>query len=233
MAELQEYFELPIKNWYDEKGRIFKDRLITNLNAIEEKIKQIINLDPWTTESPDVRELEFEDVTLSSDDSKIVNLRSFINIMNLIGYPIECQFNNKTCVKLCYWDENYNYITIKDTSVSCDNTNKYIVLNTNTATITGRSSVTLSSNERLVGVYCDSRIRSVNEDTPIGINVLRYLANMSHDTFPVTFNSGTRDSYDSGNGIIRDGRVVGAGDTNTRTWGSNNVIFHDVGRRSI
>lgn len=233
MAELQEYFELPIKNWYDEKGRIFKDRLITNLNAIEEKIKQIINLDPWTTESPDVRELEFEDVTLSSDDSKIVNLRSFINIMNLIGYPIECQFNNKTCVKLCYWDESYNYITIKDTSVSCDNTNKYIVLNINTATITGRSSVTLSSNERLVGVYCDSRIRSVNEDTPIGINVLRYLANMSHDTFPVTFNSGTRDSYDSGNGIIRDGRVVGAGDTNTRTWGSNNVIFHDVGRRSI
>lgn len=232
MPEPQEYFELPIKNWYDEKGRIFKDRLIVNLNAIESKIKQITLLDPWATESPDVRELEFEDVSLSSDDTKIVNLRSFLNIMNLVGYPLECQFNNKTCVKVSYWDEGYNYITIKDTPVSCDNTNKYIILNINTATITGRSSYNLSSNEKLIGVYCDSRIRSVNEDNPVGINVLRYLANMSHDTFAVTFNAGTRDSYASENGIVRDGRIVGAGDTNTRTWGDNNVIFHDVGRRA-
>lgn len=233
MAEPVEHFELPIKDWYDEKGRIFKDRLITNLNAIEEKLKEIINLDPWITEPPEVDKLEFDDVTLEDDDNKIVNLRSFINIMNLIGYPLVYQFNEKTCIKLCYWNKDYRYVQIKDLTISCDNTNKYIVLNIDNETISGKSSINLSSNERLIGVYCDSRIRTIGEDTPIGINILRYLADMSHDTYAVSFSAGTRDSYASEIGIIKDGRVVGAGDTNTGTIGINNVIFHDVGRRSI
>ena len=36
-----ELFELPRKDWFDEDGRIYKDALIDNLNAIEEKLNEI------------------------------------------------------------------------------------------------------------------------------------------------------------------------------------------------
>lgn len=232
MGELQEFFELPRKDWYDEKGRIFKDRIIENLNAIEKKIKQVINLDPWGEEAPDVSKFEFDDVTLDSPENKIVNLKSLVTILNLVGYPLECTFSGKTCAKLSYYDEGYNYVTLKDVPVDCSDSKKYIVLNYSTNKLSAKSSVTFNSTEVLIGVYCDSRIRTVNEDNPVGINVLRYLAKMSLDTFDVTFDSGTRDWYDCASGIVRDGRSIGAGDTNTRTWGPNPVTFLDVGRRS-
>lgn len=35
MVDKINYFELPNKDWFDSQGRIYKDALIENFNAIE------------------------------------------------------------------------------------------------------------------------------------------------------------------------------------------------------
>ena len=68
-------FELPRPDWHDDKGRIYKDALIENFNAIEAKLTDIAELSAVSTDIPDISGVTFEDVTLGSDDEMVVNLR--------------------------------------------------------------------------------------------------------------------------------------------------------------
>ena len=96
-----EHFKLPRDDWYDTVstdpetgeiiGRLYKEALIENFNAIEAKLNELSGLTAYETQVPDFSNYNYEDVTLDSPNNKVVNLQSFLKIMNLIGVPIECR----------------------------------------------------------------------------------------------------------------------------------------------
>ena len=59
-------FELPRPDWHDSKGRIYKDALIENFNAIEAKLTDIAELSAVSTNIPDISGVTFEDVTFEN-----------------------------------------------------------------------------------------------------------------------------------------------------------------------
>lgn len=234
MAEPQEYFELPRKDWYDEKGRIYKDALIENFNAIEKKLLQLARLSAFITEAPDISSIEFEDVNLEiSEDNQIVNLRSFLNIMNLVNYPLELTFSGKTCTKICYWSDEYKYITITNKKISCSDALPYIYFNFNTKEFIATDSEETPEDSLFIACYTDNKIIGLYSDNYVNINALYYLSKMSIENYSKTYSSGTREHSDRDAGYIANGRWVGGANTNTATSGSNPVVYKDMGRRSL
>lgn len=223
-------FELPRKDWYDAEGRIYKDALIENFNAIEDKLRELARLGEsiisgggGTIDTSDVR---LDDVTLNSFDTKVINLRSFLTIMNLFNYPMELSFNGKKVVKCAYWNKDFEYIVLSNRSTNCNNTNKYIYLNYVQKTITSEQTATTPEDSILIGVYSDGQIRGVGSFEYININLLYYLARMSGEriyNYPSeTGNSGV---------FIVNGRTIGdASSWHERGW--VNPKFRDVGRLS-
>lgn len=233
MAEPQEYFKLPREDWYDEKGRIYKDALIENFNALEQKLLQLARLSAFITEAPDISGIEFEDVNLEdSEDNKLVNLKSFLTIMNLINFPTELTFSGKTCTKLSYWSEEYRYVTLTNKKIPCSDALPYIYFNFATKEFIANNSEETLENCKFIGYYTDNKIIGMYNDDYININALYYLANMNIDTYSKTYSSGTRESSDRDSGYIANGRWIGGANTNTRTSGSNAVVYKDTGRTS-
>lgn len=239
MADLNEQleeFKLPRTDWYDNEGRIYKDRLIENFNAIEQRLIQLSELDNPIISLPDISQVHFPNVTLSDDDNKIVNLGSLIDIMNLTGYPVELKFNNgNECESLILYNDAKEFVSIANKTLDVSNTNKYIYVKYEKGyeDIFASSSSSTPSNCKLVAVYEDGKIYGINTKSFININILQPLANMKTETYNYTFTSGTRDNTDVNKGIVKNSRVVGAGDTNTETGGSNPVTFRDVGRKVV
>jgi len=232
MVDMFPKFELPVPDWHDEQGRIYKDRLIQNFNAIEQRLIELSEVDSTVDSTPDISKVVYPDVTLNSSDEKIVNLKSLINIMNLKNYPIECEFTgDNLCKRLAYYDEINIYRVIINQSISPSNTNKYILLDYGRGKI--ECSPTLNKTGTvLIGMFNNGKIFHVNGDDYININLLYYLPNMNNTQHKYTFDAGTRDNYDCTHGINVNGRTIGAADTNTKTGGSNSVIFRDTGRTS-
>lgn len=230
MVDKISYFELPNKNWFDSQGRIYKDALIENFNAIENKLLEIASLDAFKTEIPNVSTINYPDVTLDSPNNKIINLKSFLKITNIAGYPIECEFSGTTAKKIAYWTESGEYKILEDIDTNASSSNKYVYLDFVNGLVFSRNSANNPANSNLIGVYSNGIIKNVESFNYIGINALYYLARMSIDTYAYTFHSGTRDQYSSENGVAKSGRLIGAADTNTRTSGNNKVVFIDTGR---
>lgn len=227
MAEPMERFVLPRTDWVDEQGRIYKDALIENLNAIEAKLQEIQALDIFEVTMPDVSDIQIEDdVTLSSPDNKILNLRSFLNITHLEDYPVECSFNGTKIKKLCWWHDNtYNTLVNKETG--CNTTNKYIHFNPSTGTITSSSSSSITNNT-LIGVWTGGEVMGINGRTFLGVNLLEVLSKMSLEVSQTYEKYRNTQFSDYGNA----GRIIGAAQTE---WGVsrsrvNKMIFHDIGR---
>ena len=98
MANKIDRFTLPRLDWYDNQGidtdtgeiigRIYKDVLIENFNAIEAKLIEMTKLDAFDVNLPDLSTIVYPDVTLNSEEDSIVNLLSLMNIMNFRKYPI-------------------------------------------------------------------------------------------------------------------------------------------------
>lgn len=130
-----DYFELPRKDWYDSEGRIYKDRLIENFNAIEAKLQAIREADGADINEIDWTSISLPDVTLASDDNKIVNLESFISIMGLNdGFPVVQKFNGKKIVTLKYYYNNTLHVISDYEPVSVSNGN-YLWLTPSTETL--------------------------------------------------------------------------------------------------
>ena len=70
-----EHFTLPRTDWYDEEGRIFKDVLIENFNALEKKLNELNALNAFEITLPDFNSIDYPDVTPDSDEDSIVNLK--------------------------------------------------------------------------------------------------------------------------------------------------------------
>lgn len=233
MAEDQiDLFILPRPDWYDKEGRIFKDALIENFNALEEKLIEISKLDAFEVRMPDINNIDYPDVTLESQDNKIINLRSFLTMTGLIGYPIECVFSNTSATKVAYWNPAFEYKIIENKETNASASKPYIYLNYKSNTVTSSASSDTPSGCVLIACYDGGIVKCVNSKDHIGINALYYLANMSNNMYNYTFDSGTRDSYNGENGIAKNGRVIGGADTNKKTRTTNHVTFRDIGRTS-
>ena len=223
-------FELPRKDWYDAEGRIYKDALIENFNAIEQEFIRLANVDKGIGDIPSPEDVEYLDSTLNSDERTILNLRSFLTIMNLINYPVDCRFDGKKLVRLAYWNSDGQYKEIINQNISCNTSSSYIYLNYSTNTVSSSSSATTPANSKLIGRYVDSKIVGLYSEQNANINILYYLAKMREETYDVHFSRWTREQYDDKIGIVKNNRTIGTGDTNKYTGPYNDVTFRDIGR---
>lgn len=222
-----ERFELPRDDWYDEQGRIYKDVLIINLNACEQKLFEIQGLDAFDVEPPDISSIVYPDTDLTSEDDCIINLKSFLTIMNLVNYPMELQISGKKIRKVTYWNSSYQYITISNVvpeNISEDNPYVYVDLTDEEIKATNNPSTAV--NGILLGVFENGIIRGIHERISANLNVMSLLANMQRD-------NGTKSGDVHGavtwNNPNNTDRSVGFGDGESGA-GSRGITYTDYGR---
>lgn len=171
-----EKFKLPRLDWYDNEGidtesgeiigRLYKDALIENFNAIEDKSIEIQGVDVFDIPIPEPSGIEYPDTTLDSDLNQVVNLASLIQICNLSGYPIKLSFTGTTCTELVYYQyknisKNQDWTIIKKTNIptNASNSNPYIWLDTDNQTLVSTSTPYLTSpNGHFIGMYVAGRV---------------------------------------------------------------------------
>lgn len=192
-SELLEHFALPRLDWYDDKGRINKDALIDNFNAIEAKLNEISRLSAFSIEPPDFTKIQIDDTTLDSADNAIINLKSFIDIMQLKNIPITFTVNGTIITLLQYYDNNYNLVTIRDKKIeglATDN-NCWVYLNPDTKDIYVTTDNPKLSTDVFLGCYSDSRLYHVGGVGLMDINILEPLSKMSRTTNVTQYNRDT------------------------------------------
>ena len=179
-----EHFNLPRQDWYDVvstdektgeiRGRIYKDRLIENFNAIETKLNEITKLQPYNTKYPDISKFIYSDVTLSSDTNKVVNLKSFIDILGLKNTPLVVQFGDKRLVRLAYYDNNYKLKNISNIDLSTiSNTRPFVIGDIENQTITVSGDITEISGKVILGKWNGTTI-----DSCLGVPAVNLDANI-------------------------------------------------------
>ena len=179
-----EHFQLPRQDWYDVvstdektgeiRGRIYKDRLIENFNAIETKLNEITKLQPYNTKYPDISKFIYSDVTLSSDTNKVVNLKSFIDILGLKNTPLVVQFGDKRLIRLTYYDSNYKLKNISNIDLSTiSNTKPFVIGDIENQTITVSGDITEISGKVILGKWNGSTI-----DSCLGVPAVNLDANI-------------------------------------------------------
>lgn len=173
-----EPFELPRPDWYDSEGRIYKDALIENFNALEAIMIQLQSLDNIQVAITDYEDVSLPDVTLDDADNKIINLKSFVDILGLQYYPLEIETNGTKVLKLSYYDSEYKLRTIENISLALNNTNAFVVLNKATNTLSAVADPSSNSNYVLVGAYRSGIIDTVTSDGLCDINMLVPLSKM-------------------------------------------------------
>jgi hypothetical protein len=236
MAEKIQLFELPRVDWYDAEGRIYKDIIIENLNAIEAKLLEMANLSAFETEIPDLSTIEYPDTNLASNDNQIVNLRSFLNMTNLINYPIECSFSGSIAKKVAYWGSDMSYHTILDVDSEASNSRPYIYLDYGQATVISSSSSNTPVNCVFIGCYTNGVVKCVNSTDFANINLLYYLSKMSIDTWVTTAvnNESTRETNTTWKSLDYSGRAIGTWKMQLGGVGNGatmDLVFKTLGRK--
>lgn len=220
-----EPFSLPRLDWYDADGRIYKDAIIENLNAIEAKLNELNQLDAFDVEYPDISTLSLSDVTLTSDESKIVNLKSFLDIFGLVNYPMELEFSGTTIKKLSYWNSSYNYITRTNTTTSLSKDTKFLLYNFTDNTLTTQATVTtVPTGSTLLACYIDGRAINLTSPLAARLSLLYLLANMDTLSTNDNIRAGTDNYYSKTGQQIAIGHVESKG-----TWHAGNMKFFETG----
>lgn len=185
-------FKLPREDWYDTVridpdtgeivGRIYKDALIENFNAIEAQLNELAALKGYNVDIPDLSNFDFDDTTLESDENRIVNVQSFLKIMSIQGFPIECTFTGNVCKRLLYFDNLNKPKVLTDVKVSGldENTNKYVLLDYVKNELKASSTIG-AENTTFIGMYNKGEVYCLNHKDLANINVLSILSNMSED----------------------------------------------------
>ena len=215
MSDLVDRFELPYPDWYDSEGRIYKDILIKNFNAIEDKINELLALDISNFTKPDISQVVYPDVTLSSVDSdtQILNLRSFLNICDLINYPlVVITDGNIKVTKVCYWGSDYHYHTVTNDTLVPNDENRFIYLNYENKELIRSSAVSPPTNCVLVAVLKDGSLITNNNNIAGNVNFPSILAAQAYNTQSYT-GSGRPNGNDYGVG----GNKKGGYDYNGQT----------------
>lgn len=216
-------FELPRDDWYDSDGRLYKDAIIENLNAIEDKLNELAAINAFEAETPDVSTLSLEDVTLASDDNKIVNLKSLVDILGLINYPMELEFAGTKISKISYYNSSYEYTTRKNITTNLTSENNFLFYNFSNNTVRVSSSASIGTNESLLACYVDGRV--INMFTPFfaGLNLMYLLSNMNKSTLDFTVGHGTSKFY------FASGQQAASGSAESK-GGSVSNTAHEEGR---
>lgn len=186
---------LPRLDWYDEDGRIYKDALIENFNAIEAKLNEINALNAFETPTPDISSLSLENVTLDDSDTKVLNLRSFLTITGLINYPIELEFSGTKISKLAYWDADFHYIVKANIATEITKDDKFLFYNFTNEQIRVSNDATIQDGETLLGVYVDGRVINCNSPFIAKLNLMYLLGNMKTGTVSATPSAGQDNIY--------------------------------------
>lgn len=173
-----EPFELPRLDWYDSEGRIYKDALIENFNALEATMTQLQSLDNIQVVITNYEDISLPDVTLDDADNKIINLKSLVNILGLQYYPLEIETDGTKILKLSYYDSEYNLQTIENVSLILNDTNAFVVLNKTTNTLLAVADPSSNSNYVLIGAYRSGIIDTVTSDGLCDVNMLLPLSKM-------------------------------------------------------
>ena len=154
----------------------------------------------------------------------IVNLKSFLTIMNLINYPIELTISGTKIRKLSYWNSNYQYITKQNVIVeSVSEENKFVYLDASDNEIKATNNPSTATSGIFIGVYENGIIRGIHEGLLANLNLMYMLSAMQKDL-------GSK-SGGTHNGITfyNNGRMVGFGDGESRS-GEHGISFADYGR---
>lgn len=115
-----EHFELPRDDWYDSDGRIYKDVLVENFNAIEAQINGLQRLESFDVEEVDWSQVEIADTTLASADNAVVNLRSLASIMQFNNnLPVQVTVSGKTIKRMEYYTATGRHV-ITDRELDID-----------------------------------------------------------------------------------------------------------------
>lgn len=233
MAEELNIFELPRKDWHDNRGRIFKDALIENFNSIENKLNEITQLDPVSTPTLDWSKISVEDCSLDSDDTHIVNLKSFVNIMQLQYVPIKINFSGTRCVELMYYNNNSLPVTIKDEIVSGLGTAKpyLFIRHTDDKLLSAASLEALGTDTyTLIAVFDNGSVIPTNY---CDIDMLSMLSTLPYETQTFQWNSRNYDEHGGTHYLSMNGRTRVR--TNWNTRGSSRLFgtFFDWGRKGV
>lgn len=206
-----EHFELPRDDWYDTvstdektgqiRGRIYKDRLIENFNAIESKLNELTNLQPYNTKYPDTSKFVYSDTTLDSDTNKVVNLKSFIDIMHLKNVPLAVEFDGTILRRLTYYSDEYKPVVIANIQIEDVSTDKpFIVASVGDQTVVATADVTEIADGVILGKYNGETIDSCYSKPVTYLDVEEVQINSSK---PITKTiSGSGYTYYEGNSNI-------------------------------
>ena len=235
-----EHFKLPRDDWYDTVstdpetgeiiGRLYKEALIENFNALENKFNELSSLTAYETQIPDFATYDYDDVTLDSESNKVVNLKSFLTIMDLIGVPLDISFSGKICKKISYYDKNMRLHTITNQTIEGLGVDDkvYVVLDTANDTVYATADTTDLSGKFLIGIYENGTIYNVNSKNLLDINILTHLCDMSIETR--NFGTIPRDMIPTN--LTINNRAVGAWGRESRGAWASDVVLSDVGRIS-
>lgn len=206
-----EHFELPRDDWYDTvstdektgqiRGRIYKDRLIENFNAIESKLNELTNLQPYNTKYPDTSKYVYSDTTLNSETNKVVNLKSFIDIMHLKNVPLAVEFDGTILRRLAYYSDEYKPVVIANIQIEDVSTDKpFIVASVGDQTVVATADVTEIADGVILGKYNGETIDSCYSKPVAYLDVEEVQINSGIPTTKTISGSGY--TYYSGNSNI-------------------------------
>lgn len=171
-------FELPRLDWHDQEGvdeatgeiigRLYKDALIENFNAIENKSLELQKLDVLNISIPEPDGFIYNDSDLdTSDNNQVINLKSLIKILNLEYYPLSLSFNGTVCTLCEYYKlvtdaqetDKVVKVSIKNNNSSANNSRPYIYIDSYTDNITSSASATLdNSRYKFIGMLINNKV---------------------------------------------------------------------------
>lgn len=191
MADIIEKLDsLPYPEWHDKQGRIYKDILIKNFNALENKINEVIRFDYNSISAPIISNLEYPDVSLSDTDkdNQILNFESFLNICNIVNFPLSVKTSGVKVLTVEIWDEAYShrFINAVGDNGTATTTYPFIHLNTSTKEII-RSNEVSPNDCVLLAVLYDNKLVTNNAATPANINFLKVLSDQAFNMVDFSF----------------------------------------------
>lgn len=229
-----EQFKLPRDDWFDEDGRIYKDALIENFNAIEKAFQELTDLGAIDIQDINWDNVHLENVTLSSPDDNIVNLDSLLNIMHIGKMYFNEQFSGKTCVSIDYFKDG-KIVHLRNKTLSGLAAGDFVwlsVANNNLEVVKPANLDSKLANDTtgiLVGQFVNGLVQSKGYGKMVQYDILEVLAKMK--VTPVKVYTGKRAS---GQPVVRtrvNGRIIGVTEQNKKagSFEAEYSVMPDIG----
>lgn len=223
------------QNWYDPNtGRVYKDVLIKNFNAIEEEINKILAVDINDITIPDIGEVEYPDVSLSDEDadSQILNLRSYLNIVQIINYPLVVKTDGNTLItQVEYWGDDLTYHILKNTDEVIPNSSyPYIYLDYGNGAIIRSSSYTTPSDCILIGIFRDGKLYTRDSKYSMKVDTLSLICKQDSARRTSNASAGGSEWQNAGSVIFSNGdQTLICYQTQSKNSGGNSCTVMRLG----